>query len=253
MDEGLIQLLVIGFFVIVSLMDGAARKRRKQAQSMGRIPGPGRPSEAADDLEEGPQTSEGMVPRDLWEEIAELTRGEVPDGGIDSERGPATRSGSRPRPDTLFDPSPEVEDWNAPRETPQSWRPDTDDDVDGPWSLDRSDHLDAQLPSETGPTDLQSGYLHPDQATSHERHAHERHVDDAALSWEPRELSPRASASTRSQDADPARSRARASQGLLKGIGRGDRSSLREAIVLAEVLNLPVALRDSDRRPPGDG
>ena len=240
MDEGLIQLLVIGFFVIVSLMDGAARKRRKQAQTMGHTPGPRPPKEADDALEQRPQSSEGMVPRDLWEEIAALTRGEVPERGVDSERGPATRSDSSYSPGKRFDGSPEVEPWNVPEDIPPSWAPDPEvEDVGGPWSYDTSEGLDASLPSETPSRDLQSGYLHPDQAESHERHAHERHLE--------------ASASIPSQqEASQAPSGVRASRGLLKGIGRGNRRSLREAIILAEVLNPPVALRDSDRRPPGD-
>ena len=38
MGDGLIQFLVVAVFVIISMMDGAARKRRKQAQSLARVP-----------------------------------------------------------------------------------------------------------------------------------------------------------------------------------------------------------------------
>jgi hypothetical protein len=245
MNEGLVQLLVIGFFVIVSLMDGAARKRRKQAQEMGHAPGLSLPQDADDGLVEGAESSEGMVPRDLWEEIAALSRGEVPERGIESASGPATRSDSSYSPDTLFDPSLDVERWNAREDTPGARAPDSDEGADIGWSPDLSDRLDASLPREARPRDLQSGYAHPDQAASHEWHAHERHAESLSLSQQ-------ASAPAPSPDAGRAPRRAGASRGLLKGISRGDRGALREAIILSEVLNPPVAFRDPGRRPPGD-
>ncbi len=37
MGDGFIQLLVIGFFIVISMMDGAARKKRQAAQRLGPI------------------------------------------------------------------------------------------------------------------------------------------------------------------------------------------------------------------------
>ena len=62
MDDGLIQFLIVAVFIIVSMMDGAARKRRKQAQNLGSLPEPNRLSEVADDLDQTAESSEGLVP-----------------------------------------------------------------------------------------------------------------------------------------------------------------------------------------------
>jgi len=238
MDQGLIQLLVIGFFVIVSLMDGAARKRRKQAQEMGHAPEPSWPQEEDGDPGEGPESSEGMVTRDLWEEIAALSRGEIPDRGLGSLSGSVARPDLTGSLDTPSDTDAEVESWDVPDE-PESWARYTDEDEG------------TSQPSETRLRDLQSGYAHPDQAAAHERHAHERHAEGLSRSQQAR--SQQASAPGPSLDSGQAPSRTGASRGLLKGIRRGDRGALREAIILSEVLNPPVAFRDPSRRPPGEG
>ena len=87
MDDGLIQILVIAFIIIISMMDGAARKKRKEAQRRGEVGrGEGiadaageRPSMKTERTSEGRMSegrmSEGMVPDELWEEIAALARG----------------------------------------------------------------------------------------------------------------------------------------------------------------------------------
>ena len=98
MDDGLIQFLVIAFFVIVTMMDGAARKRRKQAQSSEHLPEslPQTREEIAawsaeDDLGEAAESpGVRMELKDVWEEIATLARGEVPGREADPVRGPAT-------------------------------------------------------------------------------------------------------------------------------------------------------------------
>ena len=212
MDDGLIQFLVIAVFVIISLMDGAARKRRKEAQRLGHVPEADRIPEAEDDLGEVAQSSEGMVPEDLWQEIAALARGEIP---AEYQESPEARD-----PSSTRDSSPEEAEW-----------------------------LDASAPMETRSRDLQSGYAHPDQAATHKEHAevastarelpaerpHEPVLHAPEPSTDPTEALPR---------------RARDSRSLLAGVRRGAKRSLRDAIVIAEVLNPPVVLRDSDREPP---
>ncbi|GMR14130.1 MAG: hypothetical protein BMS9Abin29_2366 [Gemmatimonadota bacterium] len=81
MDDGLIQFLVIGLFVVISMMEGATRKKRRQGKALQR------PAETEVDFvrsltgdEEGEsETSDGLVPHEIWAEIAELARGETPD------------------------------------------------------------------------------------------------------------------------------------------------------------------------------
>lgn len=77
MDSGLIQMLVVGLFIVISMMEGATRKKRQQAQALQR------PDETEVDFprsltgdEQGEsEATEGLVPHDIWAEIAELARG----------------------------------------------------------------------------------------------------------------------------------------------------------------------------------
>ena len=61
MDEGLIQVLVVAAFIIISIMDGAARKRRKAAQRLGQLSTFDGPPEGADELGQADESSEGSV------------------------------------------------------------------------------------------------------------------------------------------------------------------------------------------------
>ena len=210
MDNGLIQFLVIAVFVIISMMDGAARKRRKEAQRLERMPEADRIPEAEDDLGEVAQSSEGMVPEDLWQEITALARGEIPAAHRES---PEARD-----PSSTRDPSPEEAEW-----------------------------LDASAPTGTRSGHLQGGYEHPDQAATHKEHAevaserpHEPVLHAPEPSTDPTEAAPHRTPPRRSRD----------SGSLLAGVRDGAKTSLRDAIVIAEVLDLPVALRGSDREPP---
>ncbi len=232
MDDGLIQFLIIAVFIIVSMMDGAARKRRKQAQSLGTLPEPNRFSEAADDLDQTAESSEGIVPEDLWQEIAALARGEA---------------GLNPDPDS------ELEAWTAPQqEIPQMSTPAAEGGGPAGRSTESYDRPDIPSLTETRAADLQSGYLHADQAASHEEHAHEKHAQVARparpLPEElPREFVPHPPGSP-SKLQKGLRS-AQKSRGLLSGVRLGARESLRDAIIVAEVLSPPVSLRDSEWKP----
>ena len=252
MDEGLIQFLVIAVFVIISVMDGAARKRRKEAQSRGRIPQADSIPEADADLGEGAQSSKGMVPEDLWKEIAALARGEVHGGEVGSVRGPATRdpSGTATRdPGSTRDPSSEEGAWTTPgQELPPNRVSGMDTGERVRWSAGRPARPDAPPPTGTRSGDLQGGYEHPDQAATHQEHAEIASTARQLPAEGPHEPVLHASEpSTAATKASPRR--AGASQGLLAGVRRGAKNSLQDAIVLAEVLNPPVTLRDSDREP----
>ena len=250
MDDGLIQFLVVAFFIIVSMMDAAARKRRKQAQSVGRPQAPDEFSEAADDLDQAVESSEEVVPTDLWQEIAALARGEVPGQGVGSAgdsaaRGPAVRD-----PSATEDSDPDLEAWTVPREGMQQMR--TRAAGRGGLFTESGERSEAPFATATPTVDLQSGYIHPDQAASHVEHAHEKHAEVSPttpprMPDRPHEFVPHASEL-------PGKPRKKLSPerkpgSLLAGIRSGAKNSLRDAIVLAEVLSPPLTLRDSGWKP----
>jgi len=232
MDNGLIQFLFIAIFVIVSMMDGAGRKRRKEAQRLGHMPEANRIQEADDDLGEGAQPTEGIVPEDLWKEIAALARGETPA----PPRGRPTLD-----PSVTRDLSSEEGAWTA---TGQDLPPnlvfgmDTEERVR--WSAERPKRPEAPVATGTSLSDLQAGYEHAEQAATHEEHRVRRLREEGP--HEPVLHAPEASpVPTRA----PSR-RAGASRSLLAGVRHGAKKSLRDAIVIAEVLNPPIVLRDSE-------
>ena len=232
MDDGLIQFLVIAVFIIVSMMDGAARKRRKQAQSLGTLPEPNRLSEGADDLDQTAESSEGIVPEDLWQEIAALARGEA---------------------SLTHDPDSELEVWTAPQqEIPQMRTPAAEGGRRAGRSTESYDRPDMPSLTETRAADLQSGYLHADQAASHEEHAHEKHAQVASPARPlPEELPHEFVPHPPESPSKPQKElrRAQKPRDLLSGVRLGAKESLREAIILAEVLSPPVTLRDSGWKP----
>lgn len=182
MDDGLIQFLVIAFFIIVTMMDGAARKRRKQAQSSEHLPESllerNRLQGAEDDLGEAAESPEPVALKDVWEEIATLARGEVPGREADPVRGPAT--------------------------------------VDADAILHEK-HTEVAVPSRPLPA----------------KRPHEFVLHSPELAGRPqKELR-----------------RAQKRRGLLSGVKGGAKNSLREAIILAEVLSPPVVLRDPGWKP----
>lgn len=186
MDDGLIQFLVIAVFVILSMMDGAARKRRKQAQSSEHLPeSPPQTREEIsawlaedDDLGEAAESPEPVVLKDVWEEIATLARREVPGREADPVRGPAT--------------------------------------VDADAILHEK-HTEVAVPSRPVPA----------------KRPHEFVLHSPEFAARPqKELR-----------------RAQERRDLLSGVKGGTKSSLREAIILAEVLSPPVVLRDPGWKP----
>ncbi len=203
MDDGLIQVLVIAVFVILSMMDGAARKRRKQAQSSEHLPesppqtreeiaawlaeddlgeaaeSPGVRMELEDDLGEAAESpGVRMELKDVWEEIATLAGREVPGREADPVRGPAT--------------------------------------VDADAILHEK-HTEVAVPSRPVPA----------------KRPHEFVLHSPELAARPqKELR-----------------RAQKRRDLLSGVKGGTKSSLREAIILAEVLSPPVVLRDPGWKP----
>ena len=232
MDDGLIQFLVIAVFVIVSMMDGAARKRRKQAQSLGTLPEPNRLSEAADDLDQTAESSEGIVPEDLWQEIAALASGEAS----------LTR-----------DTDSELEVWTAPepeipqQEISQTRTPAAEGGRPAGRSAESYDRPDIPQLTKTRSADLQGGYLHADQALIHRKHAEVVPPTRPLPEELPHEFVPHPPESPSKPQKELGR--AQKSRDLLSGVRLGGRESLRDAIIVAEVLSPPVSLRDSEWKP----
>ncbi len=259
MGDGFIQFLVIAVFVIITMMDGAARKRRKEAQRLGNPPTSDGLAEAADDPSEVAESPEGMVPTDLWEEIAPLARGEVPERGVlGSVLGPATAD-----PSSTDDARSEMETWTAPQQDVSPVRiAGTGDGERGPQSPGRYEGLDAPSPGRTRPVDLQAGYLHPDQAAAHEEHAQVASPAQSASTFvdaDPRPVErphefvphqPEPSSKPQDQLRRAQKPQNLLARSLVAGVRQGAKRSLRDAIVVAEVLSPPVALRDSARQPP---
>tara|TARA_B100000749_G_scaffold260440_1_gene231892 strand:+ start:20 stop:601 length:582 start_codon:yes stop_codon:yes gene_type:complete len=186
MDDGLIQVLVIAVFVILSMMDGAARKRRKQAQSSEHLPeSPPQTREeiaawlAEDDLGEAAESpGVRMELKDVLEEVRFQFLGKVPGREADPVRGPAT--------------------------------------VDADAILHEK-HTEVAVPSRPVPA----------------KRPHEFVLHSPELAARPqKELR-----------------RAQKRRDLLSGVKGGTKSSLREAIILAEVLSPPVVLRDPGWKP----
>jgi hypothetical protein len=254
MDDGLIQFLVIAFFIIVTMMDGAARKRRKQAQSSEHLPESllerNRLQGAEDDLGEAAESPEPVALKDVWEEIATLARGEVPGREADPVRGPATVDA-----DSMLEPDSTagMEVWTAPQqEIPQMRTPAAEDRGRAERSTRSYGGPGVTSLTKVRSADLQSGYSHPDQVASHEKHAHEKHTEVAVPSRplpakRPHEFvlhSPELAGRPQKE-----LRRAQKRRGLLSGVRGGAKNSLREAIILAEVLSPPVVLRDPGWKP----
>ena len=182
MDDVLV-IAIIVIVYLVSMIDGAARKRRKQAQSSEHLPESllerNRLQGAEDDLGEAAESpGVRMELKDVWEEIATLARGEVPGREADPVRGPAT--------------------------------------VDADAILHEK-HTEVAVPSRPVPT----------------KRPHEFVLHSPELAGRPqKELR-----------------RAQKRRGLLSGVKGGAKNSLREAIILAEVLSPPVVLRDPGWKP----
>lgn len=255
MGDGVGSFLVVLFFIIVSMMDGAARKRRRAAQQLEHLPGSDDLPDEEEDLgrflesSEGrfiepdggvaiefdremtiepdeaieQEPSEGIGPADLWEEIAALARGESPVRRLQDYAARARGSTAAPA-DTAVDTPAGVlgseEAYSSPGES---------------------------LPVETRPADLQAGYAHPDQADTHQEHAQVVTPARPLSEGRPHEFALHPTASPTRQEKKPAP--AQQAQNLLEAVTRGDKQSLRDAIILSEVLSPPIALRGAPGPP----
>ena len=243
MGDGFIQFLVIAFFVIITIMDGAARKKkREEAQRRGQIPGPDGPPGADDDerLVEG--SSEGMVPEDLWEEIAALARGEHPAQRTEPPALPRAESPTAHRTESrtvtrTTQRSARMQEYDGQGGMQEYERPDTVREPAPPdftWSPDGSPPVlvtettsrPVGRPTFAPPTEVRQPPAQVRPPLSEAQHEHVLHREGGAT--------------------DPSEGASRTSRGAT-----GRVASLRRAIVMAEVLKPPVAFRDERGEPFG--
>lgn len=146
--EGLGQFIFIAIIIALTLVDGAARRKKRQGRGPDGLPprpperpkprsaqgprttsgpAPRPPSTGPDEAE---ATSEGLIPADVWQEILGLARGEpqTPDPASAPGRPPdASSSGGTPEetlpPDRSRDPLPEADTEPPPARGP-IFRPD---------------------------------------------------------------------------------------------------------------------------------
>lgn len=234
MGDGFIQLLVIGFFIVISIMDGAARKRsvkRQAAQLSGELPGPDGPSEIDDDERVGEGSSEGMVPEDLWGEIAALARGEHP----------AQRTDPPPAPDAESPTVRRTESRTVSRAAQRSTRMAAYDGTDTGEAYDRPDTVEvydrSDIVSEPERATVTAAEVQPVpvQARRPFRELPHEHVLHSE---------------TGMADSSDGAARTSREKGALRE-PMGGVTSLRRAIVMAEVLRPPVALRVDNGEPYG--
>ena len=251
MGDGVIQLLVIGFFIIISVMDGAARKKkRQQAQLLDQIPESDGPPGADDPERLGEDSSEGMVPGDLWGEIAAMARGEHPAQRTEEPPPPgtpstsSTRSEGRPVPRTA-QRSPRMREYDGAGGMQDYDGAGGRQDYDGAGGGQDYDGKDGLL--EHDPPDKVAEPVPPDFAWS---------PDDppsgAVGESEPSELPHEHVMHPEAGTVDSSDEAARTSRG--RGAPRrpmGRMASLRRAIVMAEVLKPPVAFRADRGKPFG--
>jgi hypothetical protein len=152
MSEELLQLLFFAFiFIALPALDGVLRGKKKRRGPPGRGPveeaevarEPAREREApwdsaetspppggARERAETPRSSEGLLPADLWEELAALARGErrpdrvppVTDDAPDSAAGTGPTEPERPEPGDVPLTTAGAEDYRAPSSQPATQR-----------------------------------------------------------------------------------------------------------------------------------
>ena len=230
MDSGLIQILVIAFVIIISVMDGAARKKRREAQRQeaqrrGEVGG----GEGVSELGEGRsmttermserRMSEGLAPDEVWAEIAALAKGGPPPPS--ARQLPPLSGFERTLPVRV--PEPEETMLTAEHQHVEGH-----DHVEWEWEPELEAEAEAFRLAPVPDEDPTSPVA-------------------PAPAEDP--ISPVAPTA----DEDPGR----ASRGplnrrsVLRTLTHGGRASIQQAVILAEILGPPAALRDFGHEPPG--
>ena len=234
MDDGLFQILVIAFFILISMMDAAARRKRKRAGRERRT-GPSPTTAGAETPRSAGKeaSAEGMVPDQLWEEIATLAGGGSPPT---TTRLPPARAPRGERPSTRGEPSTsEQVRTRVPARTPESQE-----------ATLRPEHwrVETHHQMEWEPEDLPA----PPRPSSVEEPRPERFIrvpDSAPAS----PLGGEVPIGVKGTPLTPPGAESMRQEGVLRTLAGQGR--MRQAVVWAEILGRPVTLRDSEHEPPG--
>ena len=213
--DGLFQILVIAFFIIISMMDAAARRKRKQAEQRAEAGESGTITGAREPRSLGHETTSAeMVPDQLWEEIATLARGRAPP--TTPRLPPARAPGTERRSTRVGRSTSEYAGPAAPSKAPE--------------------------PEETT---LRPEHQHVE---GHDHVEWDLEESAAAPVAPAREKPPPEGPTPGKEPPTTPRRETRSVVRTLKGSGSG---SIRRAVILAEILAPPVTLRDSEHEPPG--
>ncbi len=237
MDDGLIQILVIAFFVIISMMDGAARKKRKQNERLskgGGLEGVEEPGELFPGEPE--PTSQGLLSADLWQEIAALASGDSPPS--------ARRLPPSPTPDVERASIPiDAYESEETRLNPVHQHVEAHDHVE--WEPEDEPALGMMPARDEGDVGESLTFSapslpiasHPQVPTSPPRRSSTEWGEDRPAT----DLGEKPGRTHRS----PQRMEA-----VLRTLTKGRLEGLRQAVILSEILGQPAALRGSVHEPP---
>lgn len=227
--DGLVEFLIIGVFVALTMIEGAGRRRKRAGKGpTGQTkphPGPARaprpsppqqepsPRQATVERQrtgkaEGDGTSEGLIPSDVWEEILGLARGET-----EKAKAPSTPS------DELG--SAESEWVGRPEPRPREERPEPKPRAIRPEPLPRETRPEPK-PREPRPAVAAVRPLRP------------------AL----RETAPAFGSTGQEEGVRQEKGKRGLREEIFGGVSAQD---LRKAIILQEVLGPPVTLKDQRR------
>jgi hypothetical protein len=225
------ELIFFGVIILFSILESVVRARKQRDEEAQEGEGTGIAVERRtgwpdedDEERDAPRTAEGMLPRDLWEELAGLAAGrtqgaEVPDGPAHRPRGPAPR----PR-------APAPSRRSAPTRTPTPTR-------SAP-PAHTAPTTRVSLPDEA-PTVYDSDPSYDDLVAASSRIEHAVHRSHAGYGTDPSE---RQAAVAERATADPRNRNAERVRAMLRGTGGTD--GLQQAFILREVLGPPVAMKD---------
>ncbi len=251
--DGLFQILVIAFFIIISMMDAAARRKRKQAEQRAEAGESGTITGAREPRSLGHETTSAeMVPDQLWEEIATLARGRAPP--TTPRLPPARAPGTERRSTRVGRSTSEYAGPAAPSKAPEpeetTLRPEHQ-------HVEGHDHVEWDLEESAAAPVAPSKAPEPEETTLRPEHQHVEGHDHVEWDLEESAAAPVAPAREKPPPEGPTpgkeppttpRRETRSVVRTLKGSGSG---SIRRAVILAEILAPPVTLRDSEHEPPG--
>lgn len=254
------QLIFVGVIVLFSILEAIGRKKKMEhggEGEVGEVPpppptsrrrempapvgppgGPAGPASYDDDASYDEKagagrSSEGLIPADIWEEIAALARGEVPPSRAPEPSSPRMPPPApTPAPAPAPRPAPAPPSGTGPR-TPQPRTPSKARPGEGRRSARPAPTAPAPIRGRRavtpGPT--------PEPALEELREAHPLHATHPGMGEPVRDRL--------TAPAEASRDRVQAEVAEVRRLLRsGSTASLRKAVILSEVLGPPPGLRD---------